>query len=95
MMWFIKVHATDPYSEEDDAYNAIYVRPGNIAHIESYSGPISLQGIGPDGRSCPNGKSRMIVGAGLIMLGVGGTRIVRETPDEIIALIQETEKTFE
>ena len=93
MNTFIKLHAADPFSEEDDAFNPIFVRAENIAHIETFMGPFTLQAFGPDGRCVPNGKHRVIQG-GLVMLAVGGSRVVKETPADVMALMAESEQSF-
>lgn len=87
-MKFIPLSGIDPFSEEPDAANTIYVRPENIIHMEFYSGPFGLQAYGPDGKCTFTGKHKQILGGTMVWLGVGGQRIVLETPKAIMELIK-------
>lgn len=87
-MNFIEVNAFDPYSEDPSDTNVIYIRPQNVVHIELYSGPYGIMAYAPNGQSMPTGKIKMIINASLIMLAMGGTRIVKETPSELIEKIK-------
>lgn len=91
---FVKLNAVDPFSHDEDAFNAIYVRPRNIAHVETFSGPFPLQAYGPDGRITTTGQHRQVLCASLVYLAVGGSRIVKETPDEVMELLVDAEKSF-
>ena len=91
---FIRLNAVDPFSNKEDAFNPIYVRPRNVAHVENFSGPFPLQAYGPDGRLTTTGKHRDVLCAGLLYLAVGGSRVVKETPDEVMELITDAEKSF-
>lgn len=87
-MNFIEVNAYDPYSDDPAATNVVYIRPENIVHIELYSGPYGIMAYAPNGQCMPTGRVKMIVNASLIMLAMGGTRIVNDTPSQLLEKIK-------
>jgi hypothetical protein len=84
---FIELQAIDPFIEDDNTGNTIYVKASNIIHIESYSGPFQMQAYGPDGRLTMTGKSKQVIGGSIIMLGIGGQRICIDSASSILEKI--------
>ena len=89
---FITLYCPDCFTEGEDAFNPVFIRAGNIVHIEGFSGPFQLQAYGPDGRVVPINKHKQIVGGSLVILAVGGYRIVREDPKTVLDIV--SEKSF-
>lgn len=89
-MKHIVLHAMDAFSDKDDATNPIYILPQNIIQFERYSGPFHLQAYAPDGRPMPTGKFKQVLCGSLVMLAVGGARIVAENPEQIVEILSGT-----
>lgn len=87
-MKFIELNAVDPFTEGEDAFNPVYIAENNVVHIEGFSGPFQLQAYGPDGRVTVTGRSKQIIGGSLLILGVGGYRIVRESPKAVLEVLK-------
>jgi hypothetical protein len=87
-MKYIALSGIDPFSEKIDAVNTIYIRPHIIVHIEGYSGMMHLVAYGPDGRVTPTGKFKQVLCGSMLMLASGGTRIVSESPRQVLDLVE-------
>jgi len=90
-MKYITLNAIDPFSEEDSATNPIYLIAHNIVHFEHYSGPFHLQAWAPNGQVMTTGKYKQLLGCTLLFLAVGGQRIVSESPQQFLEILNETD----
>lgn len=87
MNQFITLHCPDPFSDEEGSFNPVHLRATNVVHVEGFSGPFQLQAYGPDGRIVPINKHKQIIGGSLVILAIGGYRIVRESPSQVLEIV--------
>lgn len=93
MSSFIAVRAVDPLTDKDDC-NKIYLRPQNIVHIEPWSGPFNIMAWGPDGRCVQTGRTKDVLGGTMILLAVGGQRVLYDKTSDVLERIEIAENGY-
>ena len=92
MSIFIKVRGVDAMSNEDNA-NPIYLRPHNIIHIEPWDRQFGINCIAPNGQCMPTGNFKHVLGC-MIVLAAGGQRVLYNSAEEVVAMIEEFENGY-
>lgn len=93
MNQFIELKGIDPYSKDPSDCNSIYIKINNILQIENFSGFFPIIKFGAN-QIEQTGETKFIVSGSLVLLHIGGQRVVLDKPKDIVNIVEKVINGF-